>query len=300
MPQGEINALLVALAREGKRVVRFKGGDPYVFGRGGEEALALLEAGVPFEVIPGVSTGVAGPAFAGIPVTQRGVASQVTFFTAHRTTAESGEAAGPLLAPPARQTLVGFMGVHNLGEVVRELVANGVPEGTPAMLVERATTARQRCVQATVATLVETAEREHVQAPALLVVGEAVRFATDLGWHGRLPLAAARVAIASPAGALGEALELAGAEVLEIPLPAPPAARIALAALPLDALVARSAGEAAGLCAAVTGVAAADGAVALCSAGGAAAAARAAAWPRIVEVAGTLGAAAVARALGKG
>jgi uroporphyrin-III C-methyltransferase/precorrin-2 dehydrogenase/sirohydrochlorin ferrochelatase len=299
VPQDEINALLVALARQGKRVVRFKGGDPYVFGRGGEEALALREAGVPFEVVPGVSTGVAGPAFAGIPVTQRGVASQVTFFTAHRTTAETGEAAGPLLAPAARQTLVGFMGVHNLAEVARELAAHGVSADTPAMLVERATTARQRCVAATAATLVEAAARENVQPPALLVVGEAVRFAADLGWHGRLPLAAARVAVASPLGALGEALELAGAEVLEVPLPAPPAARIALAALPLDVLVARSAAEAAGLCAAVAGLAAAGNAVAVCCAGEAAAAARAAAHPRVVEVPGVLDAGAVLRALGR-
>ena len=117
VPQDEINALLVRLARQGKRVVRFKGGDPYVFGRGGEEALALFAAGIPFEVIPGVSTGVAGPAFAGIPVTQRGVSSQVTFFTANRTTAGAGSPAGPLLAPPARQTLVGFMGMQTLPEV---------------------------------------------------------------------------------------------------------------------------------------------------------------------------------------
>jgi uroporphyrin-III C-methyltransferase/precorrin-2 dehydrogenase/sirohydrochlorin ferrochelatase len=299
VPQDEINALLVRLAQQGKRVVRFKGGDPYVFGRGGEEALALFAAGIRFEVIPGVSTGVAGPAFAGIPVTQRGVSSQVTFFTANRMTVGAGSPAGPLLAPPARQTLVGFMGVHNLGDVTRELAANGVPETTPAMLIERATTARQRCVRATVASLVDTAAREEVVPPALLVVGEAVRYADRLGWHGRLPLAAARIALAAPAGALGEALELAGAEVLEVPLPATPAAMIALAALPLDALVVRSARDATGLCAAAAGVVGAAAAVAVCSSGEAAGAARAAGWRRVEEAGAVVDAAAVTRALGE-
>ena len=299
VPQDEINALLLLLARQGKRVVRFKGGDPYVFGRGGEEALALFAAGIPFEVIPGVSTGVAGPAFAGIPVTQRGVSSQVTFFTANRMTARAGSPAGPLLAPPARQTLVGFMGVHNLGEVALELAANGVPGITPAMLIERATTARQRCVRATVASLVDTAARENVVPPALLVVGEAVRYADRLGWHGRLPLSAARVALAAPAGALGEALELAGAEVLEVPLPVTPSAQVALAALPLDVLVARSACDAAGLCAAAASVAGAAAAVAVCSSGDAVAAAHAAGWRRVSDAGAVVDAAAVARALGE-
>ena len=298
VPQDEINALLVALAREGKRVVRFKGGDPYVFGRGGEEALALRAAGIPFEVVPGVSTGVAGPAFAGVPVTQRRVSSQVTYFTAHPAAAEGSVAAEPLLAPPADHTLVGFMGVGNLAAVGSALQEQGVAAATPALLVERATTARQRSVPATVGTLAEVAEREAVKAPALLVVGEAVRLAPELGWHERLPLAKVRVVLVAPAGELGDALELAGAEVVTVKLPLTASARVAVAAAPVTAWLARWAPEAAALCRELSHHA--EGATAVCAGHEVANAARAGGWQRVREIGAACEAVAVVAALQEG
>jgi uroporphyrin-III C-methyltransferase/precorrin-2 dehydrogenase/sirohydrochlorin ferrochelatase len=298
VPQDEINAMLVALAREGKRVVRFKGGDPYVFGRGGEEALALRAAGIAFEVVPGVSTGVAGPAFAGVPVTQRGISSQVTYFTAHKAVTEGEGDESTLLAPPARHTLVGFMGVGNLAAVTRALLRKGVPAATPALLVERATTAFQRSIPATVGTLAAVAESEVVRAPALLVVGEAVGLAAELGWHERLPLARTRVALAAPAVALAEALELRGAEVLEAPLPLTVGARLALSALPLTGWVARTPAEVTFFCDGLSAVEGAARAIAVCAGGDTATAARNGGWPAVHEIDAACDPADVARALG--
>ena len=297
VPQDEINALLISLARQGKRVVRFKGGDPFVFGRGGEEALALHAAGVAFEVVPGISTGVAGPAFAGVPVTQRGVASRVTFFTGHLSGQDGEGVSRPAALPGSQTTFVGFMGVGNLAAVAADLEHQGVGAITPAILIERATTSRQRSVCATVATLAQVAAQEGVVAPALLVVGEAVRFAGELGWHQRLPLARERVLLAAPAGPLYDDLELAGAEVIEVSLPLNPAAHVAVEALPVTAWIARSSAEAAALCAALAGVAGAAGAVAVCADGECAAAARAGGWPAVHELAGVCDSTAVVRAI---
>jgi uroporphyrin-III C-methyltransferase / precorrin-2 dehydrogenase / sirohydrochlorin ferrochelatase len=297
VPQDEINALLISLARQGKRVVRFKGGDPYVFGRGGEEALALHAAGVAFEVIPGISAGVAGPAFAGVPVTQRGVASRVTFFTGHPSPAEGADESGGTACSVSQTTLVGFMGVGNLATVAADLARQGVAEDTPAMLIERATTSRQRCVHATVGTLARVAADERVLPPALLVVGDAVRFATALGWHQRLPLARERLLLTAPAGMLGEALELAGAEVIEVALPFTQAASVAVGALPVTVWLARTTAEAAGFCGELARAAGAAGAVAVCVGGEVATIARECGWPVVREVAGECDAAAVVRAI---
>src|SRR5262249_6027357 len=160
-----------AEARHGHRVVRLKGGDPFVFGRGGEEALALAEAGVPFEVVPGVSAAVAVPAAAGIPLTHRGVASSFAVVTRHPQAHHALE--WERLARGA-DTLVLLMGLANLPAITRELIAHGRDPETPAALIERGTTEAQRTVTATLATLAEAASAARLEAPALAVVGKVV------------------------------------------------------------------------------------------------------------------------------
>src|ERR671938_141832 len=149
MPQEEINRLLVSHARAGRRVVRLKGGDPFVFGRGGEEALVLREAGVPYEVVPGVTAGIAAPAYAGIPVTHRELASAVAFVTGHASRAGIEPDWAALAAFPG--TLVFYMGVRALPAIAAGLIAAGRPEEEPAAVVERGTLPDQRAVVATLA-----------------------------------------------------------------------------------------------------------------------------------------------------
>ena len=174
LPQQEINALLIAEARDGRRVVRLKGGDAFVFGRGGEEALALAEAGVAFEVVPGVTSAVAVPAAAGIPLTHRGVASSFAVVTGHQgvgggaSRVDWGRLAG------AADTLVILMGLANLREITRELIAHGRDPGTPSALIERGTTEAQRTVTATLATLADAAAAAGLEAPVVVVIGHVV------------------------------------------------------------------------------------------------------------------------------
>ena len=175
MRQEDINALLVAQARLGRRVVRLKGGDPFVFGRGAEEALALEEAGIPYEVVPGVSSGVAAPAAAGIPVTHRGVSAAVTFATAWRA---DGEPDWAHLA--GAQTLVLFMASSRLAEVTQALMAAGRSPQTPAAVVEAGTWAHQRVAEAPLASIATRARDMALGSPALLVVGEVVALRSQL------------------------------------------------------------------------------------------------------------------------
>ena len=203
VPQEEINALLVRLAREGKRVVRFKGGDPYVFGRGGEEAEALAAAGVPFEVIPGVTAGVAVPAWAGIPVTHRREAVRVTLVTAHESaTDQAPHMRWDLAAQDPHATLVGYMGVTALPTVARRLLEGGMDPTTPAAIIERGTTSGQRLVVSTLAALPDEATRAGIRPPALFVIGPTVRHADRLNWLRGFPLAGERLAV-FPSGRLG-------------------------------------------------------------------------------------------------
>jgi len=173
--QEDIHTVLIAQAKLGRKVVRLKGGDPFVFGRGAEEALALEEAGVPYEVVPGLSAGIAVPASAGIPVTHRDLSGEVTFATAHR-----------VGSPPdwhflARaQTLVLFMAGDRLEETVRALVTAGRAPSTPAAVVEAGTWEHQRVVEATLGNIALEARREAVGSPALLVVGEVVSMRSRL------------------------------------------------------------------------------------------------------------------------
>jgi len=173
LSQDEINRLLVALARRGKRVLRLKGGDPFIFGRGGEEAAFLARHGVRFEVVPGVTSASGASAYAGIPLTHRDHARAVVFVTGHLKDGTT-DLDWPMLARP-RQTVVIYMGVTRLAEICGELVAHGLDPATPAAVIERATTPRQRVVTGTVATLPAVARAEGVKPPALIVIGEVVR-----------------------------------------------------------------------------------------------------------------------------
>ena len=173
--QAEINALLVELGRQGRRVVRLKGGDPFVFGRGGEEALALADAGVPFEVVPGVSSALAAPAAAGIPVTHRGLSASVTVINGHDADQHDWDALAR-----GGGTLVFLMAVEHLEDIAARLLAVGRPSSEPAALIEWATTARQRVVVGHLASIAEDALAANVQPPAVLVVGPTAELANEL------------------------------------------------------------------------------------------------------------------------
>ena len=220
LSQDEINLLLVAKAREGKRVVRLKGGDPFVFGRGGEEAQALAEAGLPFEVVPGVTSAIAAAAYAGIPVTHRGVASSVAFVTGHEDPAKGDAAVDWTKLATAVDTIVLLMGVANLKEIADKLIAAGRDAETPAAVIEWATTPAQRTVSGTLAGIAASAERAGVGNPAVVVVGEAVRLRETLAWFDTRPLFGKRVLVTrtrEQASELARALAAAGAEPVELP-----------------------------------------------------------------------------------
>ena len=178
--QEEIDTLLVRLGREGKRVVRLKGGDPLVFGRGSEEAQALARAGVAFEIVPGVTAGVAAPAYAGIPVTHRGVATSVTFVTGHEDPAKPETQTDWAALARAGGTIVLYMGVKTLPRIVTALVAGGMSPDTPAASVQWGTHARQRTVTATVATLADAVSRERLTAPVITIIGDVVSLRDEI------------------------------------------------------------------------------------------------------------------------
>jgi uroporphyrin-III C-methyltransferase len=179
--QEAINELLVARGRAGQRVVRLKGGDPFVFGRGGEEAEALARAGVPFEVVPGVTSAIAVPAYAGIPVTQRGVASSFTVMTGHGEPGSEALAAELAASAPVG-TLVLLMGVSTLPCLAAQLIAGGRPATTPAAAIEWGTWPQQRVITGTLATLPELASAATLTSPATIVVGEVVALRDRLQW----------------------------------------------------------------------------------------------------------------------
>lgn len=244
VPQPEITALLVRLAREGKRVVRLKGGDPYVFGRGGEEAEVLAAEGIRFEVVPGVTSGVAALAWAGIPVTHRREAVRVTLLTAHEAIKSDGrQVRWDLLAQDRHATIVGYMGVTALPAVVHELLSWGMPPETPAAMVSQGSTAAQRRVVATVAELPAAVVAAGLEPPALFVIGPTVRHAARLDWFGQRPLAGERLVTTLASPALAAALEDAGADVVAVPSPVGPAARVVLGAQPLTGCVVASPAE---------------------------------------------------------
>jgi len=220
MSQERINALLVELGSAGKQVVRLKGGDPFVFGRGGEEAAALHEAGVPFEVVPGVTAGVAAPAYAGIPVTNRGAAAAVAFVTGHEAPGkdESDIDWKGLAGFPG--TLVFYMGVKNLPLIADALIAAGRDPAEPAAVVRHGTLPDQRTVTAPLANVAERVAAAGITAPAITVVGRAVALRDTLAWLERRPLHGRRVAVTrarAQASGLAARLHELGADVVETP-----------------------------------------------------------------------------------
>lgn len=220
MPQTEINRLLVDCASKYACTVRLKGGDPYVFGRGGEEASALYDAGVAFQVVPGISSAIAGPAYAGIPVTHRAHNTQFSVFTGHEDASRAESSLDIAGIAAARGTKVMLMGMSRLQETMRALMDAGQGGDVPAAAVQWAATGRQRKVIATVATLAESVQRAGLSSPAVVVIGEVVQEATRLDWYGRLPLSGRRIVVTrtrEQAGSLSSALEALGADVMELP-----------------------------------------------------------------------------------
>ena len=220
VPQEETTRLLVERALAGNDVVRLKGGDPFVFGRGGEEAQACRAAGVPFEVVPGVTAGVAAPAYAGIPVTQRAVASAVAFVTGHEDPAKPETAIDwPALAAfPG--TLVFYMGVRQLPRIAEQLVAGGRPADEPVAVVERGTLPGQRTVRARLDGIAQAASSARVRAPAITLVGRVAALADELEWLGERPLLGRTIAVTrarAQASALAARLRELGAQVVEAP-----------------------------------------------------------------------------------
>ncbi len=220
LPQAGINELLVDCARRCACTVRLKGGDPYVFGRGGEEAAALYEAGVPFCVVPGISSAIAGPACAGIPVTHRAHCTQFTVFTGHEDASKAESTLDIAGIATAKGTKVMLMGMSRLRETLTALMAAGQGGDVPAAAVQWAATGRQRSVRATVATLADAVESAGLGAPAVVVIGEVVSEAPVLDWRSRLPLAGRRMVVTrtrEQASQLGQALADLGADVLTLP-----------------------------------------------------------------------------------
>jgi uroporphyrinogen III methyltransferase / synthase len=220
MSQEEINRVLVEHARLGRRVVRLKGGDPFVFGRGGEEAEHLRAHGVPFQVVPGVTAGLGATAYAGIPVTHREGASAVAFVTGHDDPTRPGRLEWSSLARfPG--TLVVYMGVTRLGSICRTLILEGKPPETPAAIVRSGTLPDQRTIVGTLADLPEIASLARIAPPALLVVGDVVARRPGLTWFEDLPLFGRRIVVTRPSDEADrsvETLEALGAEVLLAPM----------------------------------------------------------------------------------
>ncbi len=234
VPQERTEALMVARAQQGATVLRLKGGDPFVFGRGGEEALALGAAGIPYEVVPGVTAGLAASAYAGIPVTHRGLSSAVALVTGHAAgteqAAEDGLDWSALAAFPG--TLVLYMAVRSLPEIAEALIAAGRSASEPVAIVERGTLPGQRVVSGTLQTIAQIARREEIRAPSITVVGAVAALAGELSWLKQRALDGRTVAVTrarAQASALTQSLRELGARVVEAPV-------ISVRALPGPAL----------------------------------------------------------------
>ena len=180
LPQEDINHLLVRLAKQGKRVVRLKGGDPFIFGRGGEEIATLMDEGIPFQVVPGITAAAGCASYAGIPLTHRDFSQSVIFVTG-QVQDGSMNLNWPALAQP-RQTVVFYMGLHGVDILCRELVAHGLPAATPAALIQQGTMPQQRVLAGSLATLPQIVREGKVKAPTLIIVGEVVRLRDRLNW----------------------------------------------------------------------------------------------------------------------
>lgn len=225
MPQEAINELLVNEAQQGNRVVRLKGGDPFIFGRGGEECLALHEAGVPFEVVPGISAMAAVPAYAGIPLTSRDHATAFHVITGHEHAFKPNDHVDWKQAAQLKGTLVIFMGLYRLRSITDALMREGRSPDTPAAVVHWGTLPRQQTVSGTLATLADQVEHIQLRPPALLIIGEVVQLREALNWFERRALFGRHIAIPRPRNQqsrLKRFLIEAGAQVHDIPAQATP------------------------------------------------------------------------------
>ena len=219
--QDAINELLVQLVRQGKQVVRLKGGDPFVFGRGGEEAQRLAEAGLPFEIVPGVTAGIAAPAYAGIPVTHRGLATSVTLVTGHEDPMKGAPQADWNALARSGGTIVLYMGIKKLPEVAKALIAGGMPGEIPAAAIQWGTRPQQKTVVATLESLAQHATAEGIQAPAIIVIGWTVVLREEIAWFDRKPLFGEHIIVARAGDSSGDSklaarLREHGAEVWDI------------------------------------------------------------------------------------
>ncbi len=218
--QAEVNRLLIEKARAGKTVVRLKGGDPFIFGRGGEEAEAVAAAGLAFEVVPGVTSAVAAPAYAGIPVTHRTMASTVAFITGHEDPGKDTSAVDWPRMASGNGTLVFLMGMKNLPAIVDHLLAEGKPAATPVALIRWGTRATQRTVVGTLGDITKKASEAELEPPTIIVVGEVVRLRDQLNWFEMRPLFGRRILVTrakEQAGELSSLLTGYGAEPIECP-----------------------------------------------------------------------------------
>jgi uroporphyrinogen III methyltransferase / synthase len=220
LSQHEINALLVEKAGAGKRVVRLKGGDPFVFGRGAEEAKAIVDAGIEFEIVPGITSAIAGPAYAGIPVTNRAENSHVTFLTGHEDPAKAESAIDYAALSKLGGTQVMLMGVERLHPITREMLGKGVRPDLPVALIRWATTGRQETLVGTLNDIAGRVAAAGFKAPAVAIFGDVVSLRKDLNWYEKRPLSGKRIVVTrtrKQASELSGRLRALGADILELP-----------------------------------------------------------------------------------
>ena len=220
LTQDEINKLIIEKARDGKKVVRLKGGDPFLFGRGAEEAQAIAAEGIAFEVVPGITSAIAGPAYAGIPVTRRGENSHVTFFTGHEDPSKLESAIDYSALAKLGGTQVMLMGVERIDQITRTMLDKGVRADLPVALVRWATTGRQQTLVGTLENIAQRVIESGFEAPAVAVFGDVVSLRKDLNWYEQRPLSGKRIVVTrtrKQAGALTSELRALGADVIELP-----------------------------------------------------------------------------------
>ena len=218
--QDEINYLMIQKAEEGKTVVRLKGGDPFIFGRGGEEVLTLVEAGIDFEIVPGITSAIAAPAYAGIPLTHRDCASSVAFVTGHSASFAPDSPIGWEQLATAVDTLVVYMGIGHLRQIATQLTKHGRPPDTPVTLVHWGTTPRQKTLEGTLADIAEKAKAADFRNPAVVVVGAVNRLRQQLRWYDSKPLFGKHIVVTrarAQASGFAELLESYGADTIQFP-----------------------------------------------------------------------------------
>ena len=221
LPQDQINQLLVEKVREGNVVVRLKGGDPMIFGRGGEEAAALSQAGLKFEIVPGISSAFAGPIYAGIPLTHREYGSQLTVFSGHDSIDKESSDLDYAQLAKAPGTKIFLMGVTRLREITAKLVEHGAEPATPIALTRWATTGRQKTITGTLANIADIAESQNFKAPAVGVIGHIINEMENIEWYEKRPLKGKRIVVTrsqEQAPELVNKLSELGADVIELPV----------------------------------------------------------------------------------